>query len=269
LAVRVVFLGPHHSFTHEAALFFFGDEGVEFIDVPTISSVFSSVEGYEADYGVVPVENSLEGPVGETLDNLARRMLHIYAGVELKIKLVLACSGNHRSPVYSHPHAVGEALGKVREMLGESVEVVYTTSTSHAAERAASEGGCCICSRRAAESMGLNILSSDVSEGENYTRFIVLAWRDQPEKATRTSIVTAIPDRPGALYHWLEPFAKHGVNLKMIYSRPIPSKPWHYNFYVDLEGTRMDNRVRKAIEEAARRSLFLRILGSYPVKIEA
>lgn len=109
------------------------------------------------------------------------------------------------------------------------------------------------------------MLAESVEDGPNYTRFIALAWRDQPERGERTSIITAVPDEPGSLYRLLEPFASHGVNLKMIYSRPIHGKPWHYNFYIDMEGSRLDERVAEALEEARERSLFLRVLGSYPV----
>ena len=264
---RVAFLGPRYSFTHEAAEALYGGDA-EYLAAPSITGVFRMVERYEADYGVVPVENSLEGPVGETLDNLARTMLHISGGVELRIRLVLAASPSDNAPrrLYGHPHAVGEALDTVRRLLGGDLEVVYTPSTSHAAEQAAREGGYCLCSPRAARAHGLNVVLEDASSSDNnYTRFIVLAWRDNPQGASRTSLVAAMPDRPGALYHWLEPFAERGVNLKMIYSRPIPSKPWNYNFYVDLEGSRLDPPVAEALEEAAKRSLFLRVLGSYPV----
>ncbi len=259
--VRVAFLGPEHSFTHEAARRFFGD--AEYLAMQGIGAVFRAVECFEADYGVVPVENSVEGPVGATLDELARTMLHIYAAIEMRIVLVLAGSGAKR--VYGHPHALGEARTALHRLL-PGAETVATVSTSEAAERAAREGGYCVCSRAAAEAHGLPIVAEGVERGVNYTRFLVLSWRDQPEHGERTSIIAAMPDRPGALYRWLEPFAKRGIDLKMIYSRPVPSRPWHYNFYIDLAGTRLDPRIAEALEEAAERSLFLHVLGSYPVK---
>ena len=261
--VRVAYLGPEHSFTHEAATALFG-EGAEYLPAPRIATVFRLVEDMEADYGVVPVENSLEGPVGETLDSLARSMLHIARAAEMPIRLVIAGDPG-AGRVYGHPHALAEA-GHVIDTLGD-LERVATASTSEAAARAAGEGGLCVCSRAAAEAHGLDIIETLDGEAENnYTRFIVLAWSDNPRDADRTSIITAMPDTPGALYHWLEPFARRHVNLKMIYSRPIPSKPWHYNFYIDIEGSRLDEKVAAALQEAARRSLFLRILGSYPVE---
>ncbi|NOZ88334.1 MAG: ACT domain-containing protein [Crenarchaeota archaeon] len=262
--LRVAFLGPENSFTHEAAESLFGD--AELVPADTITRVFRMVEGLEVDYGVVPVENSLEGPVGETLDNLARSMLHIAYAVEMKITLVVAGDPS-AGRVYGHPHALGEA-GHVLEEVAPGAERVATASTSAAAAEAARSGGLCVCSRRAAEAHGLpvvRVLEPGVGN-MNYTRFIAVGWRDNPRGAERTSLVAAMPDTPGALYHWLEPFARRGVNLKMIYSRPSPSKPWNYIFYVDLEGSRLDERVAAAVEEAARRSLFLRVLGSYPVR---
>ena len=259
----MAFLGPVNSFTHEAAEKLF--RGAELVAMDSISSVFRAVESLEADYGVVPVENSLEGPVGETLDNLAHTMLHIAYAAEMRITLVIAGDPG-KGVVYGHPHALGEAR-HVLQRLAPGAKLVETASTSAAAERAAREGGLCVCSRRAAEANNLPIVET-VEPGVgnmNYTRFIALGWRDNPAEASRTSIVAAMPDTPGALYYWLEPFARRGVNLKMIYSRPTPSKPWNYIFYVDLEGSRLEERVREALEEAARRSLFLRVLGSYPV----
>lgn len=260
--LRVAVLGPLHSFTHEAAVAVFGDT-VEFAAARGVSSVFRLVESGEADCGVVPVENSIEGPVGATLDELSRTMLHICLGIEHRIRLVVAGDPS-AGRVYGHPHALGEAR-RALERLAPGAVYVATLSTSEAAERAAREGGLCVCSRAAAEAHGLPIVAEGVERGENYTRFLVVSWRDQPQAAERTSLVAAMPDVPGALYRWLEPFARRGINLRMIYSRPIPSKPWNYNFYVDVAGSRLDPVVSEALEEAGERSLFLRVLGSYPV----
>jgi prephenate dehydratase len=258
---RVAFLGPEHSFTHLAALALFGGDA-EYLAEASIAGVFAAVEGGRADYGVAPVENSIEGPVGETLDCLASSMLHVYAAAEARIILVLAGSGPRR--VYGHPHALGEARGVLARLL-PGAELAPAMSTGEAARLAAEQGGYCVCSRRAAEAHGLPVVAEGVERGENYTRFIAVSWRDQAEKGERTSILAAIPDRPGALYEWLGPFAERGVDLAMIYSRPIPSRPWHYVFYVDLAGGRLEEKVAGAIEEARARSLFLRVLGSYPV----
>jgi prephenate dehydratase len=265
LTVRVAYLGPEYSFTHLAALGFFGDSA-EYAAERSIRAVFEAVESYRVDYGVVPVENSIEGPVGATLDELSKTMLHIYAGIEMRIKLVLAKNpGSAEKRVYSHPHGLAEARTSLERLL-PGYEPVAVASTAEAAKRAAEEGGYCVCSKLAAQAHGLEIVADEVERGENYTRFIVLYWRDQPEKAERTSLVAAMPDTPGALYRWLEPFAKRGINLRMIYSRPTPGKPWHYVFHVDIEGSRLDPKVREALEEAAERSLMLHVLGSYPVK---
>lgn len=261
---RVAVLGPPHSFTHIAAVLFFGQDA-EYLAQRSIPAVFEAVESNQADYGVAPVENSVEGPVGATLDELARTMLHIYAALEMRIRLVLARSGpGAPARVYSHPHGLAEARAALSRLL-PGYEAVPAASTAEAAEAAARSGGYCVCSRAAAEAQGLEIVAEGVERGFNYTRFLVLAWRDQAERGERTSIIAAMPDRPGALYHWLRPFAERSIDLKMIYSRPVPSRPWHYNFYVDIAGTRLDPRVAEALEEAAERSLFLHILGSYPV----
>ncbi|WP_317894628.1 prephenate dehydratase [Pyrofollis japonicus] len=259
---RVAFLGPRNSFTHIAAEELF--HGYELVPARSVTEVFNRVENYEADYGVVPLENSLEGPVGETLHNLASTMLSIYAGIEMKIGLVLARSGDGAPKrLYTHPHAYGEAYHSVNKLLG-TYEYVPTSSTSKAAEEAARNGGYCICSQRAASENKLEVVNNNIGPENNYTRFIVLAWHDQPRNASRTMIVAALPDQPGSLHYWLEPFATRNINLKMIYSMPAPGKPWHYNFYVELEGTRLDKNVAESLKEVHQRSLFLRVLGSYP-----
>jgi len=262
LIVRVAYLGPEHSFTHIAARRLF--PGAELVPCNRISEVFRVVEGYGADYGVVPVENSIEGPVGETLDNLLSTMLHIYAGLESRIVLVLAGSRD-ADTVYGHPHALREA-SEALQRLAPGAALAPVPSTSYAARRASEEGGLCVCSREAAEAYGLEIVAEGVESGPNYTRFVALGWRDQPESADRTSIVAAIPDEPGSLYRFLEPFAANRVDLAMIYSRPWPWKPWHYNFYIDVRGSRLDEHVARALRGAEKRSLFLRVLGSYPVQ---
>ncbi len=265
--LRVAYLGPRHSFTHIAATRLFPD--AEYVAAKSITEVFNLVESYEASYGVVPLENSLEGPVGETLDNLASTMLSIYAGLEMRIKLVLATgSENPAKKLYSHPHAYGEAYHNVARILS-SHEFIPTTSTSQAATEAARNHAYCLCSEQAARKNNLKIILEDASTAPNYTRFITIAWHDQPRNAHRTMLITALPDKPGSLHDWLEPFAKREINLKMIYSRPVPSKPWHYNFYIELEGTRLDKNIAEALQEAKQRSLFLRILGSYPYRQES
>ena len=265
---RVAFLGPPGSFSHEAAVRVFG-EGFEERPVARISAAISMLVEGSVDYAVVPYENSIEGAVGETLRSLAENAERVRVWLEYvhPVRLVLASrtglEGVRR--VYGHPHALGEAREWLERRLPRA-ELVPVASTSMAAELAArEEGAAAVCSELAARLYGLRVLAEGLATRPNYTRFLVLHYRDNPETGVKTSLVAALPHRPGALHRFLEPFAERGVNLTMIYSYPAPGTPWRYYFFVDLEGSRLEESVAEAIGEAERRASWLRVLGSYPV----
>ncbi len=263
---RVAFLGPRGSFSHEAVRAVFG-EGVEEVPTHSISSAITLLVEGGVDYAVVPYENSIEGPVGETLGSLAENadVVRIWLEYIHPIRLVLAARGERVRRVYGHPHALGEA----REWLEKNmpgVELVPVASTSKAAELASKdEEAAAICSRLAARLYGLRVIAEDLATRPNYTRFLVLHHRDNPEAGTKTTIVAAVRHEPGSLYKLLEVFAGRRINLTMIYSYPVPGSPWSYYFFIDMEGSRKDPVVREALEEARGRALWLRVLGSYPV----
>ncbi len=264
--VRVAFLGPRGSFSHEAAARVFGERMVE-EPVERISEAVSMLVEGVVDYAVVPYENSIEGPVGETLRALAENADYVRVWLEYvhPVRLVLAARGERVKRVYGHPHALGEAREWLERNL-PGVELVPVASTSRAAELAAGEeGAAAICSRLAASMYGLRVLAEGLSSKPNFTRFLVLADRDNPVDASKTTIVAAVRHEPGSLYKLLEPFAERSVNLTMIYSYPVPGSPWSYYFFIDMEGSRAEGRVSEALREAAERAAWLRVLGSYPV----
>ncbi len=264
--VRVAFLGPRGSFSHEAAVRVFGERMVE-TPVERISDAVSMLVGGEVDYAVVPYENSIEGPVGETLRSLAENADYVRVWLEYvhPVRLVLAARGERIRRVYGHPHALGEAREWLERNL-PGVELVPVASTSRAAELASSEeGAAAVCSRLAARIYGLRVVAEGLSSKPNFTRFLVLADRDNPGEASKTTIVAAVRHEPGSLYRLLEPFADRRVNLTMIYSYPVPGSPWSYYFFIDMEGSRLEETLSEALREAAERAAWLRVLGSYPV----
>ncbi|HHF98595.1 MAG TPA: prephenate dehydratase [Candidatus Aerophobetes bacterium] len=265
--LRVVYFGPPATFTHLAAIRNFGP-GAEYIPVKNIREVFATVEKGKADYGVVPIENSTEGIVSHTLDMFLDSDLKICAEVILEIAHHLVGKGRLEDvrKVYSHPQAIAQCRMWLEEHL-PSVEICETESTAKAAQLAAEEeGACAIASEVAAALYGLDILEEHIEDSpHNYTRFLVIG-REYTEKSgdDKTSILFSIRDRVGALYEMLAPFREHGINLTKIESRPTKKKAWEYVFFVDFEGHKDDEEVKKALSELEEKCFFLKILGSYP-----
>lgn len=265
--LKVAYLGPPSTFTHQAARSRFG-ASVDYLSCETISDVFDAVEKKMADYGVVPVENSTEGAVTYTLDRLVDTTLKICSELYLPIsECLLARVPRERiEKVYSHPQVLGQCRQWLqREMSG--VDVIPVASTARAAELAAKEeNAAALASHLASEIYGLEILESDVQDmSGNTTRFLVLG--DEYGGATgddKTSLLFAVQHRAGALYSALESFKKFGLNMTKIESRPSRSKAWEYFFFVDVEGHAGDEQVKTTLADLTGHCAVLTVLGSYP-----
>jgi len=266
---KVGYLGPRGSFTMEAAEKYFSGKPYALQPYPTIRSVFRSVEEAEVDYGVAPVENSLEGPVSETLDCLASSRLSIVGEEVLKIAFHLSSRERRLEDVrivFSNPHALAQVRLFLDRVLPDA-RIREVSSTSAAASMAAkTRGGAAVCSEAAAREYGLRILARNIQdERENYTRFLILS-REASKRfkgAARTMLIMILEHRPGSLYRALGVFAKHGLNLTRIESRPVRGKPWEYMFLVEFEGASWNRGVSVALEKLKRRAVEIRLLGSY------
>jgi chorismate mutase/prephenate dehydratase len=267
-SLRVAYLGPRATFSHLAAMERFG-LSAQFLAMRSIAEVFAEVEKGNADYGVVPVENSTEGVVSHTLDLFLDSTLLICSEVVVEAALHLLGKGSNLAEVrqiYSHPHAIAAAR-KWLETNSQHIPVVETSSTAAAAEIAASEpGAAAIASELAADLYGLTIIQRRIEDRpNNMTRFLVVGRKASPPSATdKTSILFSIKDRVGALYRMLQPFAENTINLTKIESRPSKKQVWEYVFYVDLEGHAGEPRVQRALEALRDECMFLKVLGSYP-----
>jgi chorismate mutase/prephenate dehydratase len=241
----------------------------QFVAMRSIGEVFAEVEKGNADYGVVPVENSTEGVVSHTLDLFLDSSLLICGEVVVEAALHLLSKASILSEVrqiYSHPHAIAAAR-KWLETHSQHLPVVETNSTAAAAEVAASEpGAAAIASELAANLYGLNILQRRIEDlPNNMTRFLVIGRKATPPTASdKTSVLFSIKDRVGALHRMLLPFAEYQINLTKIESRPAKKRVWEYVFYVDFEGHASDPRVLRALEILREECIFLKVLGSYP-----
>jgi len=269
-SIRVAFLGPRGSFSEEAAVKAFLSEGAEFYPMPSIRDIFRSVECGDVEYGLVPVENSLEGGVGETLDLLVETSLRICGEIKIGISMNLIARPGLKLQdiklVLSHPHALGQCREFLNRVLG-GVEIKTCSSTAEAVRRALElEGAAAIGSRAAADLYGGEVLASEIQDvKDNFTRFLILGKkRIEGTVGCKTSIIFRLPHIPGSLYDALSCFASRKINLTRIESRPVKGKPWEYIFHVDFEGDyERDERCKEALRELEGKALFLKVLGCY------
>jgi len=266
--IKVAYLGPEATFTHGAARKHFGSS-VEFIPAESIGGVFREVENEAADYGVVPIENSLDGAVTYTLDSFMESPLQICAEVFLRIDQCLLSNSplSEIENIYSHPQVFGQCRIFIQNHL-PGAELREVASTARAAEMAAREKKSgALANALAASVYGLKILRSNVQDSAgNMTRFLVIGRTFPPASGKdRTSILFSLPHRSGSLHDALNAFRVRGINLTKIESRPSRKKAWEYYFFVDLEGHCRSKKIKSALEELKESSKFMKLLGSYPV----
>jgi len=265
--ITVAYLGPRATFSHQAAAAHFGS-AVNFEAERTIGDVFDAVERGRAHYGVVPIENSLEGAVNATLDRFMDTTAKICAQLFLPVELNLLGRGplSAVEKIYSHPQPFGQCRRWLSEHL-PSAECIEVASTARAAELAAKENdAAAIASTMAGEVFGLPVLAASIQDSPgNLTRFFVVGTQDtQPSGADKTSVMFAVKDQPGALAKALEPFEKAGISLTRIESRPSKRRPWEYYFFADFAGHAADLAIASALRDLQSVCAFTRILGSYP-----
>jgi chorismate mutase / prephenate dehydratase len=266
--LRIAYLGPAGTFSHAAVARHFGSF-VDTIACATIDEIFRAGESGQADYAVVPVENSTEGTVGRTLDLMYTTELSICGEIKLRVQQNLLSNApalDRVVKVYSHAQSLAQcALWLARHLPG--AERVPVSSNAEAARLAArEEGAAAIAGEIAASIYGVTVLAAHIEdEPNNTTRFWVLgrhavgaSGRDE------TSIVMSAANRPGAMHALLEPLARHGVSMSRIESRPARTGLWEYLFFVDLVGHRDDPAVNAALAELSGKAPFLKLLGSYP-----
>lgn len=265
----IAYLGPEATFTHQAAISKFG-VSLRYRPIKTIPEVFAQIESFKADYGVVPIENSTEGAVFHSMDMLVESDLHICSQICLPIEHCLI--SNAPLSEISEVRSKDQALGQCREWLlkhlphSSEVDVVSTAE----AVRTAGErpGVAAIAGRLAAQHYGVPIQAYGIQDRrENMTRFLVMGrTRAKPfgNNRDKTGLVISLKDEVGALEKVLGAFAKRGINLSKIESRPNRKKAWEYYFFIDLVGHYEDAHVRSALDELREYCPFVKWLGSYP-----
>jgi len=265
--MRIAFLGPEATFTHQAAIRRFGSS-LLYCPHRTITDVFNEVSKSRADYGVVPIENSTEGVVTHTLDMFVDSDLKIVSQLVLPVQHCLL-SNSRKSQIkklFAHPQALAQCRAWVQNNLPR-VEIIETSSNARSAELAAKEkDSAAIAGHLAAEKYRLRALEYDIQDNAaNATRFFVLGRQCSPPTGhDRTSMMISLADKVGALHRAIAAFRRYRINMTKIESRPSKRKAWEYVFFIDCDGHVSDHKVAKAIAELEQQCSFLKVLGSYP-----
>jgi chorismate mutase/prephenate dehydratase len=271
--LKVAYLGPEGTFTQQAVHKQFG-HSVRALPLTSIEEVFHEVEAGTADFGVVPIENSSEGTVNNTLDMFLTSPLGICGEVELRIHHNLmgdmaALADVQR--VCAHPQALAQCRGWLAENM-PGVERVPVSSNAEGARRARDETGtAAIGPMAAAELYGLNVLVPEIEDrADNTTRFLVIGHKSSsPSGEDKTTLLVsgAHTDSPGALFRLLEPIARHGISMTRIESRPSRRRKWDYVFFIDVEGHAAAEPLATALAQLKGQTSLCRVLGSYPRSI--
>ena len=276
-SVRIAYLGPKATFTHQAAVKQFGNS-MEYRPMSSINDVFAEVDKGEADYGVIPIENSAEGVVFHSLhsfDILVGSDLKIVAQTFLPITHHLISNSKLEDikKVYSKDQAIAQCRGWLRRHVPHA-ERLDVSSTSEAVSIAAKEeGAAAIAGALAAEEHGVPIVGESIQDmNNNETRFLVIGREsDCPgpvgDGKDKTSLVLSIPDEAGNLQRCLEPFSRRNINLVKIESRPSRLKAWEYWFFVDVIGHIEDEPIQQVVAELEKVCPIVKWLGSYPNEV--
>lgn len=266
--MRVAFQGELGAYSESAVYSFFG-QSVDVKPCKNFGEVFESVKTGDVNYGVVPIENSIEGSVNRTYDLFLEYDLKVCGEIILRISHCLIAhkgtSIDQIKTVYSHP----QALAQCRKFLEQhKLKAISTFDTAGSVKMIKEEklmDAAAIASERAAQIYNMTILAKEIEDiKNNSTRFFVLNKKDSPYSGQdKTSIIFAAKSVPGALYKVLKEFADRNINLTKIESRPTKSTPWEYHFYLDFEGHRTETKCQQALNSIKDKTIFVKILGSY------
>ena len=264
---RVAYLGPPFSFTHIAAIERFGEQA-DLVPVSTIASVFEEVNRGHADYGLVPIENSTDGRIIDTLDMFRRLPLRICGEVQISVhhNLLARCPRSEITDIYSKPQAISQCRDWLARNMPQAGlhEVTSTSAAAQLAQQA--RGAAAVASRQAAVQYDLNVIAENIEDSsKNVTRFAVIGdGVCPPSGEDRTSILLQIPHKPGSLTDALTVFKKGKINLTWIESFPLRGEEDGYLFFMDFEGHISEARIKKALSEVEKMAVTMRVLGAYP-----
>jgi len=265
--IKVGFLGPEGTYTHQASVAEFGSS-VNFIPFSSVDDLFSAVEKKIVDCSVVAIENSTGGVVHKVLDRFLDSDVKISSEIIIYIHhcLISNVDLDKVECIFSHPQPFMQCRHWLRENLPSArhVEVASTVEGVHKARE--TKNSAAIASEIAANRYKMKILAKNIQDTmENFTRFVVLGRTvPKPTGSDKTSLIVSLKHKPGSLFEALKPFAARGVNLTKIESRPTRQRPWEYVFFIDFEGHLDDKKVKGVLKELEPHTVFIQCLGSYP-----
>jgi chorismate mutase/prephenate dehydratase len=267
----VAFLGPEGTFSQQAVFKHFGT-AVKAVSAATINEIFNMVENGNCQFGVVPVENSTEGVISHTLDRFLNSPLKICGEVEIRVHqnlMGLVDSLDEVTEVFSHQQSLAQCRQWLDRHLPNARRVAVSSNTEAARQASTKKQAVAIAGIVAAEIYKLNVIEKNIEdEPNNTTRFIIIGQQISASTGNdKTSLVVSTGNQPGALYKILEPFAKFGIGMVNIESRPSRQGLWDYIFFIDIEGHKEDKDIAQALDTVKENVKMYKLLGSYPKAI--
>ncbi|EGP94434.1 prephenate dehydratase [Nitrosarchaeum koreense] len=263
----VSFQGERGAYSEAAAKAFFNIE-INVVPHPTFAKVLENTIQDKTEYSILPVENSLEGSIGESYDLLYSTSLNAIGEIYHRIEHCLIGSGllEEIDTVYSHPQALGQCRNFIEKHNMKTVPSYDTAGSVKIIKELNKKNIACIASKDASKIYNMPVISENIANNlNNYTRFLILSKNNKEETGKdKTSIIFSIKHEPGSLHRIIEKFYNYNVNLTKIESRPTKANTWEYNFYVDFEGHAKNPKIAEMLVKIKDETLFMKILGSYP-----
>jgi len=265
---KISFQGEHGAYSETSAQKFF-ENNIETVPCRTFHDVLEQTESGSSDYAILPVENSIEGSVGQSFDAILSSNLYAVGEIYLEIHHCLISAGeiDEITTVYSHPQALGQCNDFIQKKSLKTVPTYDTAGSVKIIKELSERSVAAIASKNAAEIYSMPVIKEEIeNDPNNVTRFLIFSKQQtKPTLNDKTSIIFSINHEPGALYEIIKEFSSSDVNLTKIESRPKKGTAWEYNFYLDFVGHISDPKINSVIDKLKKNTKFLKIIGSYPL----
>ena len=265
---KISFQGEHGAYSESSAKKFFKND-IETVPCLTFHQVLEQVQSGNLDFAILPVENSIEGSVGQSYDAIFSSNLNAIGEIYLPIHHCLIGNGNidEITTVYSHPQALGQCRNFIEENSLKTVPTYDTAGSVKIIKELDDKSTAAIASQNAADIYSMPIIRENIeNEKNNITRFLVFSKQQtEPTSNDKTSIIFSIKHEPGALYEIIKEFFDNNINLTKIESRPKKGTSWEYNFYLDFVGHVSDEKISYLLDNLKKNTKFLKVIGSYPL----